>query len=110
MDPIDGSVREIATQAEFEAARTAGTGYFVVTDRSTPTRIHTLGCYAVAPEHFRVKVLENQRRRGRYFHAPTADLARARFPKGRPCGLCRPFAAVPKPPTAGPTMGPPGLR
>ena len=105
MDINDGSVREITAEAEFAAVRTGGGGCFVVTDRSTPTRVHGLGCYAVGPTHFRMKVIVNARKRGRYYFASSVDVARARFPKGVPCGLCRPFPAAPRAPIT-PTPSP----
>ena len=101
METTDASVREIATESDFEAAKALGAGLFVVTDRSTPTRVHALTCYAVGIGHFRTKVIANGRKRGRYFFAPSADVARARFPKGLPCGLCRPFPASPRAATPG---------
>ncbi len=104
MDISDGSVREITAEAEFGAVRTGVTGYFVVTDRSTPTRIHALDCYAVGDSHFRTKVIVNARRRGRYYFVSSVDVARTRFPKGLPCGLCHPFPQPPRlPPPPHPT-------
>ena len=97
MENNEGSVREITAEAEFGAIRALQTGCIVVTDRSTPTRIHTLLCYALGKEHFRTKVIVNARKRGRYYVAPSVDVARSRFPKGVPCGLCRPFVAPPSP-------------
>lgn len=95
MDLNDGSVREISTEAEFTSVRSAAAGAFIVTDRSTPTRVHTLRCYAVGLSHFRTKVIQNGRRRGRYYAASSVETARKRFPKAVPCGLCHPFAVAP---------------
>lgn len=102
MEISDGLVREITAEAEFGAVRTGVAGCFVVTDRSTPTRIHALRCYAVGDSHFRTKVIVNERKRGRYYFVANVDVARARFPKGLPCGLCHPFPTPPRapPPTA----------
>jgi hypothetical protein len=109
MENVDGSAREITTEAEFAAVRTGGGGCFVVTDRSTPTRIHSLGCYAVGPTHFRTKVIVNARKRGRYYFVANVETARTRFPKGLPCGLCRPFPAAPRPPLAPPPPAAPRI-
>jgi len=98
METTDSSVREIVTDAEFTAVRAGPSGCFVVTDRSTPTRIHTLNCYAVGLTHFRTKVIVNERRRGRYYAASSIETARRRFPRAVPCGLCHPFPATPVPP------------
>ena len=95
METNDGSVREIATEAEFAMIRAGAIGCIVVTDRSTPTRIHLFKCYAVGPAHFRTKVIVNGRRRGRYYASSSIETARRRFPRAVPCGLCHPFPAAP---------------
>lgn len=90
MNASTGDVRELRSLDDFRAVTAAGVGYLVVTDRSTPTRVHRARCTAVAERHFVTKVIENGGRRGRYHHALTLEAVRARFPAGRLCVVCRP--------------------
>lgn len=82
-------IRELTTLEAFQAATTDAGAFLVVTDRSTPTRVHRSGCAAVQPQHFITKVVTNGGKRGRYFRAASFAAAQARF-TSRPCGVCHP--------------------
>ena len=90
-----GEIREIRTLVEFETLVAAGAGFIVVTDRSTPTHVHEAKCPALGKAHFLTKVVTNACRRGRYYFAPTFESSMARFPRARPCGVCRPGVRAP---------------
>src|SRR5204863_4400203 len=94
MDTIGTSedIREITSLEAFQAAVADGTAFLVVTDRSTPTRIHRTTCAAVLPQHFITKVVTNGGKRGRYYRANSLAAAQARF-TSRPCGVCHPDRA-----------------
>jgi hypothetical protein len=82
-------IREITTLEQFTAAVADRAAFLVVTDRSTPTRVHRTTCVAVLPQHFVTKVVTNGGKRGRYYKAPSYGAASARF-TSRPCGVCHP--------------------
>lgn len=86
--PAD-EIREITTLEGFQAAMADGAAFLVVTDRSTPTRIHRTTCVTVLPTHFITKVVTNQCKRGRYYKASSFAAAQARF-TSRACGVCHP--------------------
>ena len=89
-----GEIRELKTLPEFEAAAAAGTGFLVVTDRSTPTHVHRAKCPAVQAQHFLTKVVTNGGRRGRYYQCFALDAAQSRFRSARFCGVCHPERPV----------------
>ena len=95
INAMGAEIREIRTLVEFETLVSAGAGYIVVTDRSTPTHVHEARCPALGKAHFVTKVVTNACRRGRYYFAPTYEAATARFPRGRACGVCRPGTRAP---------------
>jgi hypothetical protein len=82
-------IREITTLEAFQSAIADRAAFLVVTDRSTPTRVHRTTCAAVLPQHFVTKVVTNGAKRGRYFKAPSYGAASSRF-TSRPCGVCHP--------------------
>lgn len=82
-------IREITTLEAFQAAVADRIAFLVVTDRSTPTRVHRTTCVAVLPQHFVTKVVTNGGKRGRYYKAATYASAATRF-TSRPCGVCHP--------------------
>jgi hypothetical protein len=90
MNTSDGEVRELRSVPEFEAAIASGAGLLVVTDRSTPTHVHRIGCAAIQMQHFVTKVVTNGAKRGRYYHSPGMDAITARFRSARCCGVCHP--------------------
>ena len=94
MDPAGSTgpaeeIRELSTLEAFQAAMSDGAAFLVVTDRSTPTRIHRTTCATVLPQHFVTKVVTNLCKRGRYYKASSFAAASARF-TSRACGVCHP--------------------
>ena len=85
-------VRELSTLENFQAAMADASAFLVVTDRSTPTRVHRTTCATVLPQHFITKVVTNGCKRGRYFKATSFAAAQARF-TSRACGVCHPDRA-----------------
>jgi hypothetical protein len=90
MNATASDIRELRTLEEFQASTTEGTGFLIVTDRSTPTHVHRAKCPAVQAQHFVTKVIKNAGKRGRYYLAPTLEAAQARFRSGRLCAVCHP--------------------
>jgi hypothetical protein len=84
-----GDIQELGTLEAFQAAMADKGAFLVVTDRSTPTRIHRTTCQAVLQNHFVTKVISNGAKRGRYYKSPTYAMAATRF-ASKPCGVCRP--------------------
>ena len=86
---VGDEIRELTSLEAFQAAVADSAAFLVVTDRSTPTRVHRTTCVAVLPQHFITKVVTNGGKRGRYYRASSFAAAQARF-TSRACGVCHP--------------------
>jgi formylmethanofuran dehydrogenase subunit B len=88
IQPREGVGVELTTLEAFEAA-VRGRGAIVIFDGANGSKAHGTDCVFVSAAHFMRKVVENDRRNGRYFIVADADEAR-RVHRAIPCGVCKP--------------------
>lgn len=71
----------ITTLKQLQDVQNRRAGFVVITDTASPARIHRAGCPGVKESNFIRKVIDNQMRNGKYFHAGTAEAANSRWPR-----------------------------
>ncbi|MBE5394926.1 MULTISPECIES: hypothetical protein [Brevibacillus] len=79
---------EILGEEDFKHYKAIRDGYFVIID-TTRRLIHTTGCSDVNISSFRVKVLENTGKNGRYYFTDDLVEGRETF-RAEKCKNCRP--------------------
>jgi len=77
---------EIVDMDQLKAVKREGKGYVVIKDTIRNT-IHRPECDDVNTADFRLKVLDNKKRNGKYFWVDTVETARTLF-KAKFCANC----------------------
>ncbi|MDE3839069.1 hypothetical protein C0966_06760 [Bacillus methanolicus] len=82
------SLKEILLEEDFHSIQKEGIGYIAITDGSK-CRIHHVQCSNVDYYYFRTKVIENNRKNGSYYWAPSLNNLRARWKDSDDCLHCK---------------------
>jgi len=83
---------EITTLEEFRRIKNLKSDEFIViTDSPTGNIVHIAFCESVKENDFRIKVLENKEKFGKYFHFPTYQESKKSIPSISICKNCQKF-------------------
>jgi hypothetical protein len=81
--------KELATFDEFRQKRLDDTGFIVIIDSARDAIVHKLNAPCVSAENFKVKVLLNEKRTGKYIWVDTVASGALEF-GAAPCKVCKP--------------------
>lgn len=85
------NIKEILDVDEFKSVKKEGLGYVAITD-GNKCRLHIIMCPNVDLHYFKTKVIQNNRKNGRYYWSDNLSNLKSTFPQFEDCLHCMSIA------------------